>query len=160
MNWHACTAAGDGAGAGIGASEAALVDNLRARIVKVTRGDSPNYLFIDLTSPPPPTPANSHSASRALTATSRCVTRCWRTPGFAERRDFDTRDVILNLMPDRYANGDPCNDRVAGYAEAADRSNPGSRHGDDLHGMTDHLDYIAGMGYGNAAKVPDHLILR
>jgi ABC-type sugar transport system substrate-binding protein len=35
-------------GAGIGASEATLDDNPRAKIVKVARGDSPNYLFIDL----------------------------------------------------------------------------------------------------------------
>jgi neopullulanase len=50
-------------------------------------------------------------------------------------------------MPDRFANGDPRNDRVAGYAEGANRNDPNARHGGDLRGMLDHLDYIAGMGY-------------
>ncbi|MBN8211641.1 MAG: glycoside hydrolase family 13 protein [Xanthomonadales bacterium] len=135
-------------GAGIGAAEATLDDTSRAKIVKLTRGDSPNYLFIDLRIAADATPGDlvfrfarsgvEHVIRYPLLA---------RAPGSADRRGFDTRDVILNLMPDRFANGDPRNDRVAGYVEAADRSKPGGRHGGDLRGMTQHLDHIAGMGY-------------
>ena len=135
-------------GAGIGASEATLDENPRAKIVKITRVDSPNYLFIDLQVNEDATPGEL--VLRLARSGAEHVIRyplLARAPGSAKRRGFDNRDVILNLMPDRFANGDPRNDRVAGYAEAADRNNPGGRHGGDLRGMRDHLDYIAGMGY-------------
>jgi glycosidase len=50
-------------------------------------------------------------------------------------------------MPDRFANGDPSNDTVAGYREAADRANPDGRHGGDLAGLRARLGYIADMGF-------------
>jgi glycosidase/predicted alpha/beta superfamily hydrolase len=50
-------------------------------------------------------------------------------------------------MPDRFANGDPANDTVAGYREAADRANPDGRHGGDLEGLRARLGYITDMGF-------------
>jgi neopullulanase len=135
-------------GAGIGAIKPILDDTPRAKIVKITRGDSPNYLFIDLEIAAAATAGElTFRFAREGGAIVLRYPLLARAPGSAERRGFDTRDVILNLMPDRFANGDPGNDRVAGYIEAADRNNPGGRHGGDLRGMLDHLDYIAGMGY-------------
>ena len=135
-------------GAGVGAADATLDDTPRARIVNTTRGDSPNYLFIDLQIADDATPGEL--TLRLARSGVEHVIRyplLARAPGSAQRRGFDNRDVILNLMPDRFANGDPGNDRIPGYVEAADRSNPGGRHGGDLRGMLAHLDYIASMGY-------------
>ncbi len=135
-------------GADIGAAEPTLDNSPRAKIVNITRADSPNYLFIDLQIAADATPGEL--TFRFARNGAENVIRyplLARAPGSAQRRGFDTRDVILNLMPDRFANGDPGNDRVAGYVEGADRNNPGGRHGGDLRGMRDHLDYIAGMGY-------------
>ncbi|MFX8180155.1 hypothetical protein ABTK97_19740, partial [Acinetobacter baumannii] len=69
-----------------------------------------------------------------------------RVPGSAQRRGFDSRDVLLNLVPDRFAHGDPGNDSLPGLGDPADRSAPGGRHGGDLAGLIDRLDYLAGMG--------------
>lgn len=135
-------------GPGIGASTPTLDATPRAKIVGITRGDSPNYLFIDLEIAADASPGDLlFRFARKEGALSLRYPLMARVPGSAPRRGFDNRDVILNLMPDRFANGDPRNDRVAGYAEGADRNNPGGRHGGDLRGMRDHLDYIAGMGY-------------
>lgn len=135
-------------GPGIGATEPELDETSRARIVKVTRVDSPNYLFVDLQIAADAKPGElTFRFARKGGDMSLRYPLLARAPGSAERRGFDNRDAILNLMPDRFANGDPRNDRVAGYAEAADRNNPNARHGGDLRGMLDHLDYIAGMGY-------------
>ena len=133
---------------GIAASEPRLEDTARARIVKIVRGDSPNYLFVDVEIAADAAPGDLRLRfdGKARTAELR-YPLLPRAPGSAQRRGFDGRDAILNLMPDRFANGDPSNDRVAGYVEAADRNNPGGRHGGDLRGMRNHLDYIAGMGY-------------
>jgi neopullulanase len=59
---------------------------------------------------------------------------------------FDASDVIYLIMPDRFANGDPRNDSIPGMFEGAHRSNPGARHGGDIKGINDHLDYIEDLG--------------
>lgn len=132
----------------IGAADVRLDDTARARIVRVVRGDSPHYLFVDLEIAADAAPGDLRLRLIAQGRERTLPYALWpRKPGSAERRGFDGRDAILNLMPDRFANGDPGNDRVAGYVEGADRDNPGGRHGGDLRGLRERLDYIAGMGY-------------
>ena len=61
-------------------------------------------------------------------------------------KGFDNSDVIYLLMPDRFANSDTTNDNVEGMLEKANRSNPLGRHGGDIQGIVDHLDYLAELG--------------
>lgn len=61
---------------------------------------------------------------------------------------FNSSDVVYLLMPDRFANGDPSNDIVKSMRETTiDRTEPYGRHGGDLQGIIDHLDYISDMGF-------------
>lgn len=62
-------------------------------------------------------------------------------------KGFDASDFIYLLMPDRFSNGDTTNDVIPGMLESkVDRSNPGGRHGGDLQGIINHLDYIKELG--------------
>lgn len=50
-------------------------------------------------------------------------------------------------MPDRFANGNPENDRIAGMSEyKVDRNDPNARHGGDLAGIEQNLDYFSDLG--------------
>ncbi|MCV6630936.1 MAG: glycoside hydrolase family 13 protein [Flavobacteriaceae bacterium] len=69
-----------------------------------------------------------------------------RRPGSATRKGFDASDAIYLLMPDRFANGDPGNDSHPEMAEKADRSYHGGRHGGDIQGIINNLDYIENLG--------------
>jgi glycosidase len=56
-------------------------------------------------------------------------------------------DLIYLLMPDRFSNGDLSNDRFANMNDTnCDRTNPFYRHGGDLQGITNHLDYFNDLG--------------
>ena len=61
-------------------------------------------------------------------------------------RGFGPADVIYLITPDRFANGDPGNDTVAGYEEGVDRSARYGRHGGDIRGIIRRLDYLRGLG--------------
>jgi glycosidase len=71
-------------------------------------------------------------------------------------RGFDASDVIYLIMPDRFANGDPKNDSIPGMFEGVHRrlgevrppfaNATEDRHGGDLKGISDHLDYIKELG--------------
>lgn len=64
-----------------------------------------------------------------------------------ERIGFNSSDVLYLLMPDRFSNGDTSNDVVTGMQETkVDRNQLSARHGGDLKGIENHLDYIANLG--------------
>ena len=118
------------------------------RIDRVTRTTNPNYLFIDLQ-----ISADTKAGMLPIVLQSGSQTQIiqyelkTREAGSAQRVGFSSADVVYNLMPDRFANGNPANDNAAGYTEQADRSKEGGRHGGDIQGIINHLDYIADMGF-------------
>ena len=70
-----------------------------------------------------------------------------RNPNPDHTRGFSSADAIYLITPDRFANGDPGNDEIEGLGDILDRSVPRARHGGDVKGMLDRLDYIAGLGF-------------
>ncbi|MGM9798383.1 MAG: glycoside hydrolase family 13 protein [Parabacteroides sp.] len=62
-------------------------------------------------------------------------------------KGFDSSDVLYLIMPDRFADGDPSLDQIPMRTEyKVDRNNPNARHGGDLAGIEQHLDYIEDLG--------------
>jgi neopullulanase len=122
------------------------------RIDGVTRVANKNYLFIDLTVAPDTKPG-AFDIHFGKSLTYRYQLRA-RAPGSAQRQGFSSKDAIYQVMPDRFANGNPGNDSVKGLSEQADRSLPGGRHGGDIAGMIARLGYIADMGFTQLWPTP------
>ncbi|HEU5053125.1 MAG TPA: glycoside hydrolase family 13 protein [Hanamia sp.] len=58
-----------------------------------------------------------------------------------------SKDLIYLIMPDRFSNGDTTNDRVRGMRDQSlDRDTVYARHGGDLEGIENHLDYLKSLG--------------
>ncbi len=56
-------------------------------------------------------------------------------------------DLMYLIMPDRFSNGDPSNDRVKGMRDQTlRRDTVFNRHGGDLKGVENHLDYLQDLG--------------
>ena len=54
-----------------------------------------------------------------------------------------SKDLMYLLMPDRFSNGDPKNDKVPGMRDQSlNRDTVFNRHGGDLQGIINHLDYF------------------
>lgn len=134
---------------GAGVADARVHTDHPAVAVRAThRTTSDSHLFVDLaialSAAPGPVPLRFTVGDETVTWTFPLAAR---EAGSAERKGFDASDVIYLVMPDRFANGDPTNDTVAGLADGLDRDDPYGRHGGDLQGIIDHLDYIATMGF-------------
>lgn len=63
-------------------------------------------------------------------------------------KGFDAGDVMYMIMPDRFADGNPQNNKIETmrFPVGADRTNLNVRHGGDIAGMMQHLDYIDSLG--------------
>jgi glycosidase len=135
-----------------GPSVAGLEPSLRhpgVTLEGVERVANANYLFVNLriSSQAPPGEMQIEFRRAGRKVASHAYPLLARAPGSADRRGFGPGDVIYLVMPDRFANGDPANDAVRGMGDVVDRSQPLARHGGDLRGIIDRLDYIAGMGF-------------
>ncbi len=117
-------------------------------ITQVHTAQSPNYLFVDVRI------AENARAGTCYLVFSRGEERFKvkyeleeRRPGSRNRESFTTSDAIYLLMPDRFANGDPATDSTPDTVEKVARDEFFGRHGGDIQGMIDHLDYIASTGF-------------
>ena len=119
-------------------------------IKKVNRADSKNYLFLDLViakNTKPGTVGISFKIDGKEVYSYRYELK-QRQQDAAQFKGFNSTDAIYLLVPDRFANGDENNDVVVGMKEnKIDRKFPGGRHGGDLRGIINHLDYIKDMGF-------------
>ena len=124
------------------------------RVTGVQALDSPNYLFVTVEIDDDATPGALEI--ELLDGDAVAARHPWRVDARepAPPRGFDARDAIYLVTPDRFANGDPGNDSVAGLREAADRANPDGRHGGDLAGMRAQLGYIASLGFTRLWPTP------
>lgn len=116
---------------------------------KVHTVENPNYLFVDLNIAPN-TKAGTFSIELSKKQGTQVVktTHAYTLKVRNQRpQEINGKDFIYLIMPDRFANGDPSNDKFADMADnASDRNNPFLRHGGDLQGITKHLDYFQDLG--------------
>ena len=134
-------------GENISAYDVAIEGGKGVEVEKVNKADSPNYLFVDVKIAANAAPGTYYIVfSKDGESFKYPYEIAARREGSAERTSFTTADMIYLIMPDRFANGDPSNDSVEGMPDKADRSKPFGRHGGDIQGIIDHLDYISELG--------------
>ncbi|MBR1576269.1 MAG: cyclomaltodextrinase N-terminal domain-containing protein, partial [Bacteroidales bacterium] len=141
------------------------------KVAAIHPADSPNYLFVDLkigrgtrpgtgrlvfTRKGAQTKRQDDPASQAGVTDQRDRKRggerfsypytIGARPDDRGRQSFSSEDVIYLIVPDRFANGDPSNDETPDTEDFADPGQPNARHGGDIQGIIDHLDYLEDLG--------------
>ena len=116
----------------------------------IQRVENPNYVFLDLVIDKSAKPgARTFSfgpPSKAVKIKYELKARN-KENGKTRIQGVTQADFIYLLMPDRFANGDPSNDFFTDMRDTGhNRANPFDRHGGDLKGIEDHLDYFKELG--------------
>ena len=117
-------------------------------IQRVERVKSPNYLFVYLDVG---TEAKPGEFDITFSHNSEVLKHRYhlqaKNPDPEHTKAFSSADTIYLITPDRFANGNPDNDDIEGMGDEVDRAKPGGRHGGDIKGIADHLDYISELGF-------------
>lgn len=125
---------------------------------KINKVENPNYLFLDLNISP-----NTKAGQMDIELTKTIKIQQGKKkfidqivkltqPYQLKIRDkkpqvIDSKDFVYLILPDRFSNGDPNNDKFADMTDPeSDRKNPYLRHGGDLLGIQNHLDYFNELG--------------
>jgi glycosidase len=120
------------------------------KLEKINKVDNANYVFLDLMISPSANPGvvkiKVNRESNPFTIDFELKPkREGRGSNFAQ--GVTSADFIYLIMPDRFSNGDPSNDRVAGMRDQSlNRDTVFNRHGGDLQGITNHLEYLQQLG--------------
>ena len=116
-------------------------------IDSLVRLDSPNYLLVYLNlkgAQPGVMTLDFKNGKQKKSVSYELKQR--EKPGF-QREGFSNADVLYMLMPDRFASGSDANDQIKGMnTYVNDRTQPSLRHGGDLEGLRQHLDYFVELG--------------
>lgn len=116
------------------------------KILNIKKTENPNYLFITIDTKKI-TPKNlifTFEKNKVKFTQAYQIKK--RKENSRMRKSFSSEDVIYLLMPDRFANGNTNNDSHESVTEKLDRNNPGGRHGGDIKGIINHLDYLQELG--------------
>ncbi|WP_046312419.1 alpha-amylase family glycosyl hydrolase [Pontibacter korlensis] len=114
----------------------------------VVKVNSPNYLFLNLNiSGAKPGKFNIQLKQGNKTVHRYSYELKQRAAGSANRQGFTSSDVMYLITPDRFANGNPKNDSVKDMADKLNRNDRSGRHGGDIAGIIQNLDYIKDMGF-------------
>jgi len=137
-------------GKDIGLATSFKINYPGVQLEKVNKVENNNYVFLDLV-----------IAANAKPGKASIIPTGWNngTPiefefkarrqgnGTAYAQGVTSSDFIYLLMPDRFSNGDPSNDHVAGMKDQSlNRNEIFDRHGGDIKGIINHLDYLQGLG--------------
>ena len=115
-------------------------------ITNVTKTENPNYIFVTIDTKNVSAQSLKFTFKKGKKSFTKDFEIKKRRENSANRKSFDASDVMYLLMPDRFANGNESNDSSPKLQEKANRSLPGGRHGGDVQGIIDHLDYIQELG--------------
>ena len=125
---------------------------------KINKVENPNYLFLDITIAPNTKPgqmdielSKTIQIQKGKKKTIDQIIKITQPYQLKIRdkkpQNIDSKDLVYLILPDRFSNGDPSNDKFTDMADPeSDRKSPFLRHGGDLLGIQNHLDYFTELG--------------
>lgn len=129
------------------AQASAEVDYSGVKLDRQVSLDSPNYKLLYFTIAPDTKPGKMpirlNLDGRKHTLDYELKARDMKGEDY---EGFSAADVLYLLMPDRFAQGDAVAATDLEYNDAPDRTQPSTRHGGNLKGIADKLDYLDSLG--------------
>ncbi|MGN6801301.1 MAG: glycoside hydrolase family 13 protein [Ginsengibacter sp.] len=134
----------------IGNANAYTINYPGVKLDKAEKVENINYVFLDIditsTAKPGLVKINVKKSGSSFTINFPLDKRR-EGDGTQFAQGVTSKDFIYLIMPDRFSNGDTTNDRVAGMRDQSlDRDTVYARHGGDLKGIENHLDYLKSLG--------------
>ena len=125
------------------------------KVLKVYQPENKHYVFADIEISPATKPGTFTVKLGDGKSFPYTLQPKNRNNGISRVKGVHANDLVYLIMPDRFANGDPSNDQVPEYEDKlADRSNPFARHGGDIKGVENNLDYLKDLGVTSVWMTP------
>ncbi len=122
-------------------------ENKDLKVISIHNAESSSYSFIDIKIPQNISPGlyklKLHKGDSVVEINYPILKR---NSSEGRYQGFNQSDVIYLITPDRFADGDTTNNRIKGMLDEYNIQLPISRHGGDIQGIINHLNYIKDLG--------------
>lgn len=116
-------------------------------LIKINRVENPNYVFLDLEIAPTAKPGKFNLPFVKNINIQYELKPRRSGNGTTYAQGVTSKDLMYLIMPDRFSNGDESNDRIPGMRDQSlRRDTVYNRHGGDLKGILNKLDYLQSLG--------------
>ena len=128
------------------------VEGENVKLIKVHNAESSSYLFLDLAI------EESGTVNINFTKAGNSVNYKYeileRESPTESHKGFSNNDVLYLIFPDRFADGDTTNNYLFNEKEEFSFRDLNGRHGGDIQGMIDNLDYLKELGVSTIWSTP------
>jgi glycosidase len=130
------------------------------KIIKINKVENRRYLILDVEINPKAKPQTVEISFGGIIANEWKKIKYPLKPRSKENgktrvKGVTSEDLVYLIMPDRFSNGDPSNDFFNSMRDNGhDRNNPFDRHGGDLKGVENHLNYLKDLGVTTVWMTP------
>ena len=124
------------------------------KITKINELENSNYLFINIDMSDVQAGEYEFTLANGKSNISLNYPIFKRVISPTVHQGFSNEDVIYLVMPDRFVNGDESNDFVDGYVDSFQHEFTQARHGGDIKGVTNKLDYLKDLGITTIWSTP------
>lgn len=138
-------------GDNVGMNNSVQINYPGITVQKVNKVENKNYLFVDISISPSARAGQfkivlqGGKSSPAIFDYELKAHRAGNGSRYAQ--GVTSSDLIYLLMPDRFSNGDPSNDKIPGMRDQSlNRNEMYARHGGDFQGIINHLNYLQDLG--------------
>jgi len=116
-------------------------------LIKINRVENPNYIFLDIIIEPTAKPGKFTFPFLKNIKLEYELKQRRKGNGFSYAQGVTSKDFIYLILPDRFSNADPSNDKVPGMRDQTlNRDTVFNRHGGDLQGVQNKLNYLQNLG--------------
>jgi glycosidase len=125
-----------------------LNDLNELKIEKIYKADNSNYCFLDIS-----IPVINRDSVYKIYLTNKVDTLDIEIPVFVKDKcnfcyeGFSSSDIIYLITPDRFSDGDVSNNIDTNFVPGYPFGSEMGRHGGDIQGIINHLDYIQETGF-------------
>ena len=137
-------------GNGIGNADTFTINYPGVKLEKVNKVENKNYVFLDINISPSAKTGMLKIKVKEKQSSFNIDFELKKKRvgnGTAFAQGVTSKDFIYLIMPDRFSNGDTTNDRIPGMRDQSlNRDSVYARHGGDLKGIENHLDYLKSLG--------------
>lgn len=132
-------------GSGFEAIREVVSNNSKVKVISFELAENPHYLFLNVKLEPIP---EDFEVRFQLVGESESIEVNWNVgPQHLHHHGISTADYLYLITADRFSNGNPFNDVFVDMEEdSIAREEPYARHGGDIQGIFNHLDYIQNLG--------------
>lgn len=124
------------------------------KLIRTIPSQNPNFLLFEIDINKLSRPGSYNIWFQKAGKTRAEVSFLLKSRKKIQRQEITNKDIIYQIVPDRFRDSDISNNNQKNYLERWDKKNPGGIHGGDINGIIQSISYLSNLGITTISLTP------